>query len=124
MVGSHFDPEKAAGWPDAWEAAFSSQPQDGRPAQFHPVRLKYYLDALKELLFSEQPNRCLWPLLHTWSEMAVRCPAGTPQRAAWEQVVDGLGLFGPGLVERLAALDAFLDTVDETLENWAQQNGV
>jgi hypothetical protein len=38
--------------------------------------------------------------------------------------LNGLGLHETTLQERLPALDAYLDLVEETLEDWAQANGV
>ncbi len=35
-----------------------------------------------------------------------------------------LGLFGPGFREKVAALDVYLDSVEEILDEWGQARGI
>jgi hypothetical protein len=41
----------------------------------------------------------------------------------WNDTLTRLGLLGAGFDERVAALDAYLDMVEETLDKWARDNG-
>jgi hypothetical protein len=75
------------------------------------------------LLNSGQPLAVLWPLLRTWTQAASRYPAGSDARLFWEDAMEALGLWGAGFAERLVALDAYLDSAEETLEAWARSNG-
>jgi hypothetical protein len=116
-------PETLRAWLSDWRAAFDTVPGDVRPARFHPHRLPYYLRAFDALLSSEQPQAVLWPLLHTWTYLAALLPADAPQLALWQEALTHLGLSGPALTERVAALDAYLDLLDETLEVWENESG-
>jgi hypothetical protein len=41
----------------------------------------------------------------------------------WRSAITSLGWSGEGFSERLEALDAYLDTVDETLDRWGEERG-
>ena len=72
----------------------------------------------------EQPLAVLWPLLNTWT-LAVSClPPDSQGKAAWVDVCSRLELLFEAFVMRISALDAYLDLVEETLDEWAQRNGV
>ncbi len=103
----------------AWEQDFTRAAiiPGGDPRLAMP-RLNYYLLAFRSLLASESPHALLWPLLLTWTHAALVLP---PEgRATWNSVCKGLGLLGPGFAEKHAALDGFLDEVEELLENTPQ----
>ncbi len=119
-----FDPLQLEGWLSAWEAAFRALPEFKKPTRLHPDRLKYYLESFKAISNSERPFTLLWPLLTTWTALIVALPADSPHIHAWQQAAASLELLGPALNERILALDAYLDMVEETIESWAQNNGV
>lgn len=106
-------------WQSAYEAAGHSQPNP----RLHPARLSYYRLAMEAILAGEQPAAVLWPMLRTWTLAAAALPADAPERAAWQQALTSLGLAGPAFEERIEAMDAYLDRIEETLENWAAANG-
>jgi len=111
-------------WIPLWQAAYQALPEQGRPVRLHPHRLVYYRQAFLEIVQSSQPQAVLWPLLHTWT-MAVSAQPPAPEiLAAWRQAFEYLGLLGTAFDERLAALDAYLDMVEETLEIWGRKAGV
>ncbi len=111
-------------WIPVWQAAYQALPEEGRPVRLHPHRLVYYRQAFLELLKGSQPQAILWPLLHTWT-MAVSAQPPAPENLkAWRQAFEYLGLLGTAFDERLAALDAYLDMVEETLEIWGRKAGV
>ena len=66
----------------------------------------------------------MWPLLRTWTDSVCHLPAEAPQLAAWQRAGDHLGLLAGIFTERLEALDAYLDQVEETLETWAKAAGI
>jgi len=110
-------------WLSSWAKAFLALPQAEAPERLQPLRLNYYLEALREMVEGDSPAAALWPLLDTWTVMAEIYPAETSHRVDWRQAAEQLGLYGPALTERIEALDAYLDLVEETLETWAQVNG-
>jgi hypothetical protein len=110
-------------WQAAWNAAVEETRQD-LPARLHPARMAYYAKAMERMLKGESPQAVLWPLLRTWTSAAAVLPEGHTARLAWQNAAAGLGLVGDGFAERIEAFDIYLDTVEETLDAWAQANGV
>jgi len=111
-------------WMKEWAGAYKAVPHADREAPFHQARYHYYLSAFEEMHESEQPVTLLWPLLTTWTRIIMAFPSGADYSSSWQKAVETLGLFGSDLEERYRALDAYLDTVEETFEEWAQANGV
>ena len=124
LGGPTIDADVLRSWLPGWHSAYLAIPAETRPAGLHLGRLGYYHQAFEALLSGPQPLSILWPLLLTWTETAALLPPDTPDRLAWQEAVTRLGLFGPGFVQKVPALDAFLDTVDEILDMWAQKTGV
>jgi hypothetical protein len=117
------DAETLHGWLPAWRAMYTALTADQAPARLHSSRLPYYERAIEAILGAERPLDALWPLWHTWSLAANLLPAGSPQREAWNLAGERLGLLGAAFIERVTALDAYLDTVEEMLDAWARENG-
>lgn len=107
-----------------WERAYDELAGVDPPARLHPDRRRYYLLGIEALLNSEHPLAALWPLLRSWTEIASRLPASSAAVAEWNQALDHLGLLGDGFSERVEAFDAYLDLIEDTLEEWARKNGV
>lgn len=113
-----------------WQAAFlASSQQTSRsghtlPARLHPERLRYYQGAFESQLSGAQPANLLWPLLLTWTLAASQLEPSSSHCQKWERALEGLDLAGPAFTERLAALQAFQYTVEETLQEWRERNGV
>jgi hypothetical protein len=120
-------PGSLAAWMDAWGTAMQALPPERTPARLHPDRRPYYIGGIETLLASPNPENALWPLLRTWT-LAIAClpegPASTTVFESWQTALTQLELAGAGFSERLSALDAYLDLVDEVLDEWARQNGV
>ncbi|MFQ5615322.1 MAG: hypothetical protein ACE5GO_02540 [Anaerolineales bacterium] len=112
-------------WLPVWKSVYETAGElTERPIELHPYRYPYYRRAMDTLLESERPMDALWPLLNTWME-AVNClPEGHDALETWQKVFLYLGLLGGGFTERIAALDAYLDLAEETLEGWAGTKGV
>ena len=118
------DVKTLTGWLPAWREAFLAIPPEQRPVQLHLCRLSYYLHAFEAILKSNQPTAVLWPLIKTWQQVTSLLPAGSPARNAWQGAGERLGVLGEGFTIRINALDAFLDTLEEILEDWARQAGL
>ena len=118
------DVDSIKGWLPAWESAYESLPADMAPARLHPVRKYYYLRAFEEILESEQPGAVLWPLLRTWTMAANTLPQDAAVLDGWRDALGQLGFLGDGFGKRIQALDAYLDQVEETLDDWARAQGV
>jgi hypothetical protein len=123
----HTNVDLLRGWTQAWQNDFRklhSLSEPDLPVNLHPARLNYYLRSFEAFLEHELPNAAaLWPMLVTWTKMAALLQAHSAPAASWEDALSTLGLGGEALSERLEALDAYLDSVEETIENWAQANG-
>ena len=70
------------------------------------------------------PVASAWLALRTWSQAAALLPAEDPSQPAWHAVLQSLGLDHPGFSARLDAFDAYLDSLEETLDDWGQANGI
>jgi hypothetical protein len=66
----------------------------------------------------------LWPLLSTWTAAISYLPGDQDRTSAWHKACQYLGLLEGGFAERVEALDSYLDTVEEVLEDWGRANGV
>lgn len=111
-------------WLSAWRVCLESLPADSAPARLNPARIPYYLRAFEYILDGDQPMAVLYPLMRTWTLAACQLSEGADGLAAWQKACAYLGLLGAGFSERLEALDAFLDGVEEVLDEWAQANGI
>lgn len=111
-------------WLESWEKAYLALPADEAPAHLHPDRFAYYRRAFDSLVNGDSPQDVLWPLLCTWLEAVSLLPGDSPQFAKWQDAFSTLGLLGPGYRERIAALDAYLDSVEELLDEWGQRRGI
>lgn len=117
------EPDCWQGWLDAWEADFIAAAQAGEsvPARLHPARLRYYRGAVEALAGDDYSAAALWILLRTWTLSACRLPQPSQ---GWQALVQALRLGPEHFTERLGALDAYLDHVEEMLDAWAQEYGI
>lgn len=111
-------------WLDLWEKAYLAIPLESVPPRLHPFRFAYYRRAFDSLVGGDSPQDVLWPLLCTWLEAVALQPEDSPHFEEWQQVFTGLGLLGDGYRERVAGLDAYLDSVEELLDEWGQRRGI
>jgi hypothetical protein len=119
----HAELETLRQWLTLWQAAFEALHPAPALLRLAPARHAYYQQAFEALLNGSQPRAVLWPLLRTWTLAVRHLPEEGTQRQAWVEACEHLGLQGPAFAERIQALDAFLDMVEETLEEWARANG-
>ncbi|UCH59892.1 MAG: hypothetical protein JSV61_00020 [Anaerolineales bacterium] len=111
-------------WLADWQASLDKLPQGYSLARLHPARSAYYRLAFEALLDGVEPMAVLWPLLRTWTDAVRLQPVDEDARQAWNQALQALNLAGAGFAERVEALDAYLDLVEDTLEGWAEQAGI
>jgi hypothetical protein len=121
LGGSQVDTAVLRGWLPIWQKDYLSP--DSPPVRIHPARLHYYQRAFVALLDGENPQAVLWPMLRTWTLAASCFSAGAPQRQGWQGAGERLGLLGTAFRQRIEALDAFLDTIDESLDAWGREHG-
>jgi hypothetical protein len=107
-----------------WKIAYGALSDDQAPLRLHPNRLLYYERAMEVMLSSQAPQDVLWPLWNTWTHIICALPAQTEHQLSWQNAGEQLGLLGEPFIEKIAALDAYLDQVEELLETWGRNNGV
>lgn len=117
------DPETLKTWLEHWAKAYRAVPAELAPPRLHPDRYAYYWRAFENVLSGEGPHDVLWPLVRTWVDVIWHLSIEAPEREVWASCFEKLGLYGQGFAQRVAALDAYLDMVEETLEAWAHANG-
>lgn len=123
LGASQIEAVQLRAWLPAWQADFQAVSLDSALTRLHPYRYSYYLRGIEALLDSPSPRDALWPLLRTWLSLASLQPALTDPGAGWHEAFQRLGWSGAGFQNRLEALDAYLDTIDELLEAWASEHG-
>ncbi len=123
LGSSQIDSQSLAEYVMQWGIAYETIPHEKSPARLHPDRRTYYQNAFDALLPGPQPEAILYPLLRTWTMAVGMVSTGSPALSAWRQALMNLGILGEAFAIRMTALDAYLDLVEETLEEWALQNG-
>jgi hypothetical protein len=123
LIGApQIDASVLQSWLTEWQLAVEALPPGAVP-RLQPVRIPYYRKAIESMLKKEQPLAALWPLLRTWTDAAQKMVESSAASTGWQQACEQLGLLGEDFSERISALDAYLDTVEETVEKWAKANG-
>jgi hypothetical protein len=111
-------------WNASWkEALIEAAKQPDCPVRLHSARHTYYTEAAAAL-FPDIPAAAVWILLRTWTSALCCLPQDSPMQTHWNSALDSLGLGGEKFIDRLTALDAYLDNVEETIEVWGKENGV
>ena len=124
LGGSNVDAEALQAWLPAWQAAYEALPEGETPARFHPARKAYYRAGFESLLRGDEPKAVIWPMMRTWTQLASLLPHGSEATSGWESAANYLGFLGSEFDQKVSAMDAYLDMVEETLEDWAAENGV
>jgi hypothetical protein len=107
-----------------WEACFLAAAQAPTDLRIHAARLGYYKTAIEAQLDGDVPAAAFWLLLHTWA-LSINSGMTPPEAgSAWQAFLGQIGLDAAGTGERIEALDSFLDTLEETLEQLAAQSGL
>ena len=111
-------------WLGEWQTCLEAVGKmENVPAYLALPKIPYYQSAI-ETLHNDHHEAALWILLRTWVK-AVLCSQNNPlYLESWQAVAQALNLDESHFPDRIKALDAYLDIVEETLDVWAQKNGV
>jgi hypothetical protein len=110
-------------WMEAWNAAYTAEPAQNPQTANHPARRCYYLHSFEFITASQTPQAVLLPLLQTWATSIQSLSTDAGERQTWEETMHHLQLMGEEFEEKVNALDAYLDQIEETIEEWARKNG-
>jgi hypothetical protein len=106
-----------------WQAALSvAARQENPPARLAACRHKYYT-AAADALHNDYPSAALWIMLRTWTLALLHQPQEQTSHDAWASACAQQRLDPEHLEQRLDELDAYLDSVEETVDAWAQEHG-
>lgn len=123
LGGARVEQRELHNWVTAWEETLDIIPETQLPLQIHPHRRGYYRNAFEMLLNSDQPKDVLWPLLTTWTLAAETMPDKSSRAQPWLEACEQLGILGEEMDERIAALDMYLEQVEQTVDLWAFEHG-
>jgi len=116
--------ELLRGWIPTWQTAFGALPAEKAQGYLDPLRLNYYLRFFEAFTETESGYPAvLWPLLNIWTATANAMSESSALREGWYTMVEQLNLAGGGFESRLEALDMYLDTGEEILEEWSRVYG-
>lgn len=93
------------------------------PLRLHPNRKAYYLDVIKAFQ-SSQPQAALWLLMRIWTLSISSLLKNESHLPQWLDACEKLNLSVENLADRLDALDVYLDSVEEAVDDWASRHGV
>jgi hypothetical protein len=111
-------------WLAGWKKTFiAASAEDDCPVDLLPPRHAYYSKAIEVYLEEEELPGALWPLIQTWTQAAGMLSERSAHHRAWSDALAQLGLMGKSSHDRLLALDAFLDTLEENQEVWGTEHG-
>ncbi len=109
-------------WLPAWENFYTFAAEaESVDIRIHNARQAYYKKAIVAMLESENPLAALYPLIYTWTLSANALPEN--QITAWQSACQLLEIGGEHFESRLAGLDHYLDSKEETLEKMVLSHG-
>jgi hypothetical protein len=114
-------PEQLEKWRTQWLTAFDFvKDVKGLPVQYLPARRNYYDKAIT-VLAVDHPAAALWILLSTWTEICAFLPKTESLYKDWQTFMRTLELDSKNLPEKLARLDALLDSVENNIDRWQEE---
>lgn len=123
LGGAAVNQEILQNWIEIWRESFSVLPQQNQYMRLHPARFNYYGRAFDALINSNEPCHMLWPFFSTYIKIVELSPQNRSIQEKWQQILEQSQLGGKYFPEKIAAFDAYLDQVEETIEQWAEANG-
>lgn len=124
ITADSVSPDEWHAWQTAWSDALSAAGRlEAHPARLDPHRKQYYTRAAASL-WDSSPEAALWIALRTWT-LALDClEESTPGFVIWQDACRSLKLDKSSFPERLEQMDAYIDGVEETLDQWAREYGI
>lgn len=89
-----------------------------------PCRHAYYLSSIRAMAESGNFEAALWPLIDIW--LSVRRTISDPDNDAkvWKDCLQTLQLVEENQSQKTEALDSFLDTIEQVIEEWEEIYGI
>jgi hypothetical protein len=111
-------------WLPTWTLALKKSSQlTNAPQHLTACRLPYYTKAVEGMV-NDFPEAALWILLRTWTLAVNSLVSDSKITAVWKQTLQRLHLDVEHVEERLDALDSYLDTMEEILDDQAKSQGL
>lgn len=109
-------------WLDGWKATLEDASRaDDCPASLANARLLYFTEAVDAML-DDEPQSALWIMLNTWTRSLQTLGCNHPSYLTWQAVCRELGFSSGNESTHRAALDTYLDSVEETIDTWASNH--
>ena len=124
FMGQPIPAETWTDWLNQWQTAMrEAAALENAPLPLSKIKHPYYINAA-EALFPDHPAAAVWILLRTWTNAVCLLAEDSPSTQYWQEALQVINLDETHFTERIKAFDAYQDTVEETLDIWAQQNGI
>jgi hypothetical protein len=121
--GPDLDPAQAQVLLMDWSAAFRAG-QSVDDELIHPARRSLYERGFQALIQADRSAEMLWLMLYTWQAAMRQLPGDSPHAEPWAAFLERLRLADAAdFRARVADVQAYVTTVDELIESWADQNG-
>lgn len=119
------EPDQIHAWLPEWHKALTSLGGSVLvPIKLHQSRIPYYERAIEAMVNGDLYTASIWPLLQTWTLACHTLKSHSPCLNDWMEACNQLHLGPEHLSERLSALDSYLDSIEEDLDKWGQDNGI
>lgn len=111
-------------WLEGWRSDFLQlQQKEDVPLKYSNGRIPYYELAIQGLKETRQ-DAALWILLWTWTEISSILRPNSKDNSKYMGFCQQLALENGQFKDRISDLDAYLDTVEETIDRWSATNGL
>ena len=126
LLGLSNDVEKKLpNWIDAFESDLSKLTESSSlPPRLAPCRHPYYLDAIRAMIESGEAEAAIWPLLEIWLASRQAVPKPGENLKSWADFLQTLDLDEEHQDQKTSALDAYLDNIEQVIEDWAAIYGI
>ena len=106
-----------------WSAAYRAG-QSADDELVHPARRTIYERGFQAQIQADRAAEMSWLMLYTWQAVMRQLPGDSPHAEPWTAFLERLRLADPrDFRARVSEALAYLTSVDEWVETWADQNG-
>jgi hypothetical protein len=121
--GPDLDPAQAQVLLMDWAAAYRAG-QSADDELIHPARRSIYERGFQAQIQADRAAEMLWLLLYTWQAAMRHLPGDSAHAEPWTAFLERLRLANPAdFRARVSETLAYLTSMDELVETWADQNG-